>query len=598
MRGFFGVLNSNTKNYEEVTSLFQNEFDAYQVMNSESFFLADFDSKSKELSDLFPDLCFAGWCRLDNLEDLSSSLGISPQSSDPIFILTAYKKWGVDCVKHFIGDFSFVVYNKSSKSLLLAKDHLGIRPLFYLNTNGLFIFSTSLYIIKKTLSNTLDLNELYIAKELKNYPQEIGDTFFKNVFRLKPAHYIVNESNSKIKEIRYWDLETIPLTNCRTDEDYLNLLRETMTEAIRCRLRNKENIGAQLSGGIDSSAIVVLLSRISNKKKLHTYSFVLDEITKTFSETGVDEKTTQQMIVEYANLDITNHHEVTRFHYSDVFDELKTRNLIMGGLANSDCIWQDSMYKYASSNQKIEVMFSGFHGDEGISDGGQLFFFDYLYHRNFIELVKFIYQFRRDALKKIRRYFLFKKLGTQVPSFAATQAENDILKEDSPLKGQIKDTSFQFFPSYKGYLKQKMLNPNTCLRSESEGLYANSHGIETVYPFADIRILQIVYSLPTRIFKPKPYTRALFRNVCKGILPEPVRTQNKYNGATTLAFYDFWNFKKSEQLREYKLKNLTGLLMSEEDYIKKNKLENPESNDRIVAMKEIDYLIELNWPQK
>src|SRR5690606_37802628 len=127
-----------------------------------------------------------------------------------------------------------------------------------------------------------------------NCPVPVDFTFFKDIKRLKPAHYIKFDLGEKfektaeqITEHRYWNLEPIELGN-RSNDELIHMVREEMTKAIQRRIEGIDIVGCQLSGGLDSSVIGVILSRIMDKKKLHTYSFVLSEKTRQFSERGID----------------------------------------------------------------------------------------------------------------------------------------------------------------------------------------------------------------------------------------------------------------------------------------------------------------------
>ena len=144
-------------------------------------------------------------------------------------------------------------------------------------------------------------------------------------------------------------------------------------------------------------------------------------------------------------------------------------------------------------------------------------------------------------------------------------------------------------------MKSQMCRPHTCHRTESEGAYANQYGIETVYPLADIRLLRLVYSLPVRLFRPKPYSRALFRNLCLGILPDKVRLQPKFSGAMTLAFAKYWKKTQADELRDYKLKNHTGLMI-ESDVIDKFDEESESLKGFSINVRKMDYIIDQHWP--
>jgi asparagine synthase (glutamine-hydrolysing) len=539
-------------------------------------------------------LLFVGWCRLDNKEALCNHLQLPPDTGETEVIMRAWQTWGSHCPEHFIGDFSFALWDPIRQQLFMAKDQLGIRPLFYYQHDGLFIFATTIGLIKSALDHVPALNEYYIARELRNYPPSVEETFFREIRRLSPAHYLIYGKDQPIEIKRYWELTEMKLEQHLRDEEYLTMLRNQLSESILCRIRDKKTIGCQLSGGMDSSVIAVLLSRLTDRNSIHTYSFVLNEKTRAFSERGIDEKETQQLILDYAGLDRSNHHEIEEFHYRSVFEQMHTQIRVMGGYARTDCIWQDTLFKKAAE-AGVEVSFSGFPGDEGISNPGVMYYFDYIFHLNIFGILTHLWHFRLGGIRQILNYFRFAFSGTYLPGYKAIQKTRDRLNPDSTYTKTLKDDSFKFYPSFKKWLKNQMCRPNICLRSESEGAYANQYGIETVYPLADIRLLQMVYSLPVRLFRPKPYTRALFRNLCKGILPDKVRLQSKFSGAMTLAFAEYWKKTEAQELGDYKLKNHTGLMTEPEENDKFN--EDSESLINVlINVRKMDYIIEQHWP--
>ena len=597
MKGFFGIFNLNNGSIQSATNNYLNTKSLNKKNNHfiDENILLESNTFTETIENQFKNLQFAGWCRLDNIPELQTQLELSTNPDEKEVILASYKKWGKDCVKYLIGDFSFAIWNAEKKELFLAKDQMGIRPLFYVEEEGLLYFGTSIPVIKSALLKKPELNLEYIAKELRNFPQEVEDTFFAAIKRLKPAHYIAVSGTKKIEEIRYWELRTIDLSHCKNNDDYYNLLRNTLTKAIQDRIRGKKNIGCQLSGGMDSSAIAVILSRIIDKKQLHTYSFVLDETTKKHSDNGTDEQETQEEIINYTNLKRENHHHITSFYYKDVFEEFAKKNEIMGGIANSDCIWQDSMYKIAAELNQVKVIFSGFPGDEGISQSGNNYYYDYLNDFNLKGLFQFLIDFKYNALRKTLHYYKAKKAKTPALNYSKTQEKRNLLNPSSEFYNELKDTSFAFNPSFKSWQKQQICRAHTSLRTESESSYANQYDIETAYPLADIRLLEIMYSLPADLFKPKPYSRALFRNLAVGILPDKVRLQPKRSGAKTLAFADYWIHTKAEELKNYKLKNHTNLMISEEEYLQKEAENEFMKMKRLNTLKEMDYLIDLNF---
>ena len=550
---------------------------------------------------LFDHLKVVGWASLYEKEELKSKLEINGDFTSIELIQHAWDTWGVEALKHLEGDFSFVVWDQRSEKLFLVKDQIGIRPLFYAIIDGCPVFGTTVPVLKAAFHSSPEINRLYVAHELKNYPVPVDITFFKDIKRLKPAHYVRVEGGSQYlksgeqpTELRYWDLEPIELNN-HTNEELIEMVREEMTKAIKRRIVGIDKVGCQLSGGLDSSVIGVILSRIMDKQKLHTYSFVLSDKTRPYSERGIDEQWSQDMVREFAGLLPENHHHITEFHYRDVYEEIETSQRVLGGLANSDTIWQDTLFKTAAEHG-VQVIFSGFPGDEGISTGGGNYYYDFVKYRQWGGIFSHLMHFHIRGLKHFYSFWKYGKLGTTKPDYPNIQLRRNLLRDDVPENSMIRDTSFRFNPGFKSGFKEKILRFHTTLRTESEGTYANQYGIETRYPLVDIRLIQLVYSLPAELFRPKPYTRALFRNVCKGLLPEKVRLQPKFTGAMTLAFAEYWKKKTDEQLKSYELKDPLKMYISQEEFDAKlksfdNKL---ESIGQYTKLKKIDALISMN----
>ena len=536
----------------------------------------------------------AATCRIDNRDEIAAKISLeNPHGkSDHEYILAAYTFYQEKCVEHLLGDFSFVVWDKQEQTLFMAKDHLGIKPLFHYCDENYLLFSTSIHTIKSVEGVNLILDELYIARELRSYPPTLEDTFFENIKRLKPAHFVeFNPKDRIIQEHRYWELTPIDISKYKTEEEIYDELRRLFNEAVICRARTNRNIGCQLSGGLDSSAIAVLIARNIDKNRLHTYSFVLSDKTRPYSEKGIDEQEAQNIIIEYADLKRENHHKIEDFHYKDVFEELEVSNLIVGGYTTTDAIWQDTMFKKAGENN-IGYIMSGFPGDECVSNNGNLYYYDYLGNKNWREILRLVKNGKLSGTKKIIAYLISKNLGTRTWRYKTNQAQRNLLKSESKYNKILEKHKgfYMFYPTFKEYLKNQICRSHTCHRVESEGLYALQHRVETVYPLADIRLIRFIYSLPTFIFIPSAYDRRLFRNMCYGILPDKIRFQMKRNGATTLAFAEYWMKTKLLFMKERSIINNLNMI----DFDKKFNLEGLDLLKISLRRYLIDFFIDKN----
>ena len=198
-------------------------------------------------------------------------------NSDTEVIVHAYEEYGVGCVEHFNGMFAFALWDEKKKQLMLARDRLGIKPLYYHFKNGDLSFASE---IKALLAATETPREIdpqalhdYLTLAFIPHPR----TMFKRIKKLPPAHILIwQDGNIKIQ--RYWDLEARirermtanshvgMLTSeekskkRNSEADYLEQLRDILTDAVEIRLMSEVPLGVFLSGGIDSSTIVGIIS--------------------------------------------------------------------------------------------------------------------------------------------------------------------------------------------------------------------------------------------------------------------------------------------------------------------------------------------------
>lgn len=195
-------------------------------------------------------------------------------NSDTEVIIHCYEQYQEKCVEHLQGMFAFAIWDKNKQQLMLARDRIGVKPLFYTQNNGNFLFSS-------------ELNSLLQYDNIKKEPNIIGIdhyitynyipspmTGFKNIYKLKPGHYLIYK-NGNISLNQYWYLNYEPKLVI-SEKDAITQFMELFEEAIKIRLISEVPIGAFLSGGIDSSSIVAIMSKLSDKK-VKTFSIGFEE---------------------------------------------------------------------------------------------------------------------------------------------------------------------------------------------------------------------------------------------------------------------------------------------------------------------------------
>jgi asparagine synthase (glutamine-hydrolysing) len=269
--------------------------------------------------------------------------------SDTEAILHAWVEWGEDCVHKLRGMFSFAIWDENQKSLFIARDRLGIKPLYYFENEGTVYFGSEL----KVLLRSGKVNKAFDHKAVEDYfslgyiPEP--KTIYRDVKKLKAGHFILLKQGQKsnVTQYEYWDLE---LNDTINKDMKLEEFDSRLSEAVDIRMESEVPIGAFLSGGIDSSAIVAHMAALQTKP-VNTCSIGFDN--KKFDELDY----ANQVAEQYR----TNHH--SRIITEDDFELIEQ---IIG--------WYDEPFADPSSlptfrvcelaKEKVTVVLSGDGGDE------------------------------------------------------------------------------------------------------------------------------------------------------------------------------------------------------------------------------------------
>ena len=203
--------------------------------------------------------------------------------SDTEVIVHSYEQWGKDCVKRFNGMFAFAIWNKQNKELFIARDHLGVKPLYYVNIDGRFMFASE---IKALLQDPKCPREVDIEalSELFTYRYVPSPkTLFKNIFKLPPGHRIVITLESMTID-RYW--KWVPDVRKNTDEKLLIEEYQCLLEdAIKLQLRSDVPLGLFLSSGVDSAVLLsIMKDQVSGPVQAFTIGFEGGEKTNEVTD--------------------------------------------------------------------------------------------------------------------------------------------------------------------------------------------------------------------------------------------------------------------------------------------------------------------------
>ena len=333
-------------------------------------------------------------------------------SSDTEVIIKAYHYWGEDCVNHLDGMFAFAIWDKPSKKLFIARDRMGIKPLYYNLTNKAFTFASN---SQALLTQDLDksVNPIALQQQLSLHGVvPAPNTIINGIKKLKPGTYIVLSEKGDIKEQTYWHPSATRPEGNVSEEDYIARTHELLTAAVTKRMAASDvPIGVLLSGGLDSSLIVALLKEAGHRD-IRTFSIGFEDID---DESGSEFEYSDQVVSKF-NTD----HKKYLLSNQEVLPRLSEAVMNM----SEPMVGQDAIAFYLLSEQvskHTKVVLSGQGADEAFAGyfwyprmakehGDEIESFSKHYvdrpHEEYLQTVMPIYQGENHTHKWLSKEFL------------------------------------------------------------------------------------------------------------------------------------------------------------------------------------------------
>lgn len=271
--------------------------------------------------------------------------------SDTEVIVHAYEEWGLESSSHLRGMFAYAIWDEPLQRLVLVRDRMGQKPLVYTHSEGAFLFASEIRALlqEPTVQREVDLEAVYAYLTRLYVPAP--KTAFKNIYKLPPAHYLVVE-NGQIELKRYWQVDFAAKWQA-SEVEYRERLWELLVETTRMRLMSDVPLGAFLSGGIDSSVVVGIMSEFTSER-VKTFSI-------RYEESDYDESAYARQIAEQFD---TEHYEFTvRPNAMEVLPKLVWHY----GEPFADASSLPTYYVSQLTRQHVTVALSGDAGDESFA---------------------------------------------------------------------------------------------------------------------------------------------------------------------------------------------------------------------------------------
>lgn len=450
-------------------------------------------------------------------------------NTDTEVIIHAYEEWDKECVRILNGMFAFAIWDSNKKILFLARDRLGVKPLFYYLKNNEFIFASEIKSILEnpTVKKEIKLQSLNYFLSLAYIPSP--NTIFNNLYQLPPGHTLVYSGKAIFIE-KYWDLQFTPKNY--PEEYFLKTMDSILNDAVKRRMISDVPLGVFLSGGLDSSLIASLMK--SYTKDLKTFSIGFEEME--FNETNY-----AKQVASYLN---TNHKE---FFVKPNAISVLPRIIYQFDQPFADPSALPSYYLSELTRKHVTVALSGDGADE-LFAGYRRYYATYLNNK-----IHFIPSIFRNMLTKIpatkKRYDpnkylnkLFKALPlpeNERHLFYMQHFEDGLKKElyDNKLK-YIQDSSLkQVFQKYldninsnnaldnSQYLDIKTYLPEDILFKVDR--MSMAHSLEVRSPYLDYRMFEFLSTLPAKFRLNKLKGKYILKKFAENKIPKEIIYRKK-----------------------------------------------------------------------
>lgn len=455
--------------------------------------------------------------------------------TDTETIIHLYEEQGIECLRDLDGEFAFSIWDTNKKIIFLARDRLGIKPLYYYICNKHFIFASEIkaILLHPEVRKKVDLQAISYYLSFSVSPAPI--TCFKDIFKLEAGHYLLIDKDGRLTKKQYWDAIPKEKISCSETEAIENT-RLKLRESIQERLMSDVPFGVFLSGGIDSSTNVALMSQMVN------------EPVRTFN-VGIegpylyDESFYAELVSKYFN---TQYHYIS-IGYEDFYRIFKDLAFYTDEpLCDYACIPNFYLAKLSRENQVPVIQ---------VGEGNDELFCGYRSYAVIFNLIRFFYP--QPALIKKGIFNLLKLIQGEYlhyvieratknqdiflgGSYLFTEEEKESLFNKSVNLSEL-DSSYAYvsriyqnllnkFPSCDPldkmiYLDLKVRLPELLLMRADKMTMANS--VEARLPYLDYQFVEYVLSLPSKFKYNHNQTKYIFKKSLKSILPKEIVFQPK-----------------------------------------------------------------------
>jgi len=484
--------------------------------------------------------------------------------TDAEIILLSYLEYGNNFINKLDGIFSLAIYDFTNECLFIARDKLGIKPLYYAESDD-FVFSTKIKGILNHPNMTARLGKDELCEIFGLGPAHSpGKTFFKGIYEIMPGHYGIY-TNHEFKTYKYWDLETTVIQD--SVEESINKTYELVTSSLEKELVSDKPVACMLSGGLDSSVLSMLASK--EIENLTTFSIDFEGNETNFSSTDYQPTRDSDFVVVMREFLKTNHKNLY-FSTKEIFDSLKDAMLAreMPGMADVD----SSLLVFCKKIKEcgFDAVISGECSDEIF--GG----YPWYYKEHLINSPTFPWSRSINTRKNIINPNLVSDdyLQSYVQNAYESTSNNVILNSDDEIENKFRKTCYNTIKWFMNTLVERSVR------------ISEITGLDIRVPFADYKTFEYIYNVPAKYKlglisgNNTPVEKYLLRKAFENELPHDVVYRKKspfpktydpeYTSLLEKAIVDIINKSTSPLLQIINIRYLYEILETKGENLKEN----------------------------
>lgn len=475
------------------------------------------------------------------LEDLDYHF---KSNSDTEVILRSYEEWGTEMFVRFDGMFAIALVDLEKQKLILGRDRVGLKPLFYFKNENALVWASEIKSILKNQYIKPEINWNGVYTNFLFQTTLAPETCFQNIFSLEPASFLILNLNDLTSSKQfYWNFPTEKLENV-TEEEAIAKVDQLLSESVKEQLFADVPVTSMMSGGIDSTLITAKAKPFKNDINAFTISYQFSESEVKNASLMAENIDIQHAVKKVSDEEILNQLKENIQHFEEPYSSLEV-------LMNAAEFAKNKGFKVVLSGNGADELFAGYSHSLKLNK--------WLSMRKFNAIRHFIFT-NDDFSRKVKNYFsqddmldFFRQSQVGMKPFEA----KNVLSKDifNSIHTNLKDKRLSETKDYEGLFEYDMKYSLSSHHVFRDDLSAMKYGVEFRYPYLSNDLIDHVSSLPEKLRHNGILNKPLLRKVAEKYLPSEILKMPKRGFSFPLAHF----IKTEPKVRTFIIENLNSL---------------------------------------